>query len=211
MKTLRSTAGPFHERPFFSQEEIEQICADELRRAALYPATPGPVRIDRFIEKRFSIVPSYESMGTGILQRRLKTTMAHEVGHCLLHSHLFAMSAGTQSLFGPDSDVVGSKVLCRDEVGGRSTVNHGRYDGRWWEFQANQVMGAILLPKRLVLQCLDPYLCVQGKLGMKVFNSSRREEAVRQLAEVFDVNPAVVRLRLNGLYPLNREANQLSL
>jgi Zn-dependent peptidase ImmA (M78 family) len=137
--------------------------------------------------------------------------MAHEVGHCLLHSHLFAMSAGTQSLFGPDSDVVGSKVLCRDEVGGRSTVNHGRYDGRWWEFQANQVMGAILLPKRLVLQCLDPYLCVQGKLGMKVFNSSRREEAVRQLAEVFDVNPAVVRLRLNGLYPLNREANQLSL
>ena len=132
--------------------------------------------------------------------------MAHEAGHCLLHSHLFALSGSNESLFGSNSDVVGSKILCRDEVSTGSAKNKSRYDGRWWEFQANQVMGAILLPKRLVIQCVEPYLIAQGQLGIKVFDSSRREEAVRQLADVFDVNPAVIRIRLNGLYPENQVA-----
>ena len=30
-----------------------------------------------------------------------------------------------------------------------------RYDGRWWEFQANQAMGAALLPRKLVEVALD--------------------------------------------------------
>ena len=238
MKTLRATTGPFHERPFFSDEEIEQTCINELRKFGLFPTSPEPIRIDRFIEKRFGFAPSYEPMGKGILgysefgesgvvkiiisreldesdtlvdQRRLRTTMAHETGHCLLHSHLFALTASNESLFGQNSDVQGSKILCRDEVVSGSADKGSRYNGRWWEFQANQVMGAILLPKPLVLQSLVPYLISEGKLGAKTIASARREEAARQLADIFDVNPAVVRIRLNVLYPINKNVNQLSL
>lgn len=32
-----------------------------------FPSTPGPIRIDRFIEKRFNVVHSYEDLGEGIL------------------------------------------------------------------------------------------------------------------------------------------------
>ena len=238
MKSLRTATGPFQERPYFTQDEIEQLCTEELRKTGLYPAAPGPVRIDRFIEKRFGFAPSYEPMGKGVLgystfgengvskmvisreldesdaivdHRRLSTTMAHEVGHCLLHSNLFASTAANESLFGPNSDVKGSTILCRDEVGSGSLQNRKRYDGRWWEFQANQVMGAMLVPKRLLLSCLDKYLITEGTMGAKAISPSGREEAVRELANIFDVNPVVVRIRLDALYPIDKNVGQLSL
>ena len=40
MKTYRTTAGPFAEKPFFKPEEIEQMCRDELARCDLYPTEP---------------------------------------------------------------------------------------------------------------------------------------------------------------------------
>jgi len=67
MNTYRTHKGPFKERPYFKDQEIETICADELKAVGLFPATPSPIRIDRFIEKRFGVVPSYEDLGKGIL------------------------------------------------------------------------------------------------------------------------------------------------
>ena len=112
MKTLRSKTGPFLERPYFPDGVIENTCADELRAVGLLPLSPEPIRIDRFIEKRFKVTPSYEELPEGVLgltrfnqqgvsevvvaraldeesskvaERRIRTTLAHEGGHCLLH------------------------------------------------------------------------------------------------------------------------------
>src|SRR5581483_6686609 len=67
MKNLKSRRGPFTERPYFENDEIDRICIDELQAVELYPKAPSPIRIDRFIEKRFGVTPIYEDLGAGIL------------------------------------------------------------------------------------------------------------------------------------------------
>ncbi len=231
MRTYRATTGPFAERPYYKDEEIETICGDELRAVGLYPATPGPVRIDRFIEKRFGVTPHYEELGQGVLgftvfgakgvqdvvvakaldeeggqpaERRIRTTLAHEVGHGLLHAHLFCLNSGIRPLFGDFTDPDKPKALCR-EVPVTAQFKKPGYDGRWWEFQANRTIGPLLLPRPLVQAALEPVLVARGSLGSKELDPGRREEAVRLLADLFDVNPVVAKIRLEDVYPVGGE------
>lgn len=223
MKTFKPRSGPFSERPYYSTDDIENICIEELSKVGLLPLEPAAVRIDRFIEKRFG-PHVYERLPDGVLgltrfgakgvqeiviashfeghcdqpkERLLRTTLGHEAGHGLLHAHLFALG-NAKPLFGDWSDAARPKVLCRD------------YSGEWWEYQANMVMGAILMPRRLVQLATEPYLTPVGMLGAKAFDESRRESAARALAQVFDVNPAAVRVRLSQLYP-PKTSGQLTL
>lgn len=238
MKTFRSKAGPFAEQPFYSLSEIESICTDELQKLNLYPAEPAPIRIDRFIEKRFGIQPSYEALPKGLLgftlfgtkgveqivvaraldeegtkpaERRLRTTLAHEGGHGLLHAHLFLLEFRNNSLFGDGIAPDAPKILCREgEVAGADDGAKKRPAYRWWEFQANQAMGALLLPKTLAQRTLAPLLVAQGTFGSSFLPAKRRDEAIRLLAATFDVNPVVARIRLEALQPPSAE-QQLTL
>ena len=232
MKMLKTQSGPFVEHPYYEDSDIESIVTDELNGVGLLPAAPEPIRVDRFIEKRYRIVPQYEDVpddilgftrfgangpekvvvsrslseeGTRVAERRINTTLAHEAGHILLHGHLFALQrrAGTRLLFEDGLDLDKQTILCRpDTVGSPSepTRTHG-YDGRWWEFQANKVIGVFLLPRRLVNVALDSLLLPQGRLGTRLLDDTRREEGVLILAEAFDVNPAVARIRTSELFP----------
>src|ERR1039457_5434345 len=130
MKTFRTTSGPFPEKPYYTPAEIDRTCEDELRKVGCLPDAPGPVRIDRFIEKRFKVVPQYEDLPDGVLgytkfgkngveaivvsaaldaekglvaARRVRTTLAHEAGHGLLHAYLFALDEKPLYLFDADS------------------------------------------------------------------------------------------------------------
>ena len=174
MKTSLANAGPFLEKPFFKPEDFEKICQDALKQHGLFPSEPAPVRIDRFVEKQFNILPSYEDLPRGLLgftrfgpkgvedivvskaldeensqtaERRLRTTLAHESGHGLLHAYLFASGTRPVSLFGQALDDRAPKLLCRSggipesEVSGQRRVPY-----QWWEYQANQVMARLLLP-----------------------------------------------------------------
>lgn len=236
MRTFRTNTGPFAEQPFYETAEIEAICVQELRKLNLYPAEPEPIRIDRFVEKRFGVQPEYEDLPAGLLgftrfgakgveaivvakslddegtttaERRLRTTLAHEAGHGLLHAHLFALGARPDSLFGDGLASDAPKILCRDEAP-RGGTSRARANYRWWEFQANQVMSALLLPKPLVAKALAPVLERQGQLGPITLAADRREGAARLLSETFDVNPVVARIRLEALYPSAAE-RQLTL
>ena len=232
MKIIRSQSGPFAERPYFEASEFDSIAYDELRRVNLLRSDPGPTRIDRFIEKRFGVTPEFEELPDGILGftkfgtsgaesivisrslsedpqqssiRRLNATLAHESGHVLLHSHLFALESteGVVPLFEAEVDVRGHRVLCRSEsVGGLDGSGIvSAYGGRWWEYQANQMIGPLLMPKQLVVEAVVPFSAPQGALGISVLKEERREEAVEALAELFGVNPIVVRLRLADICP----------
>jgi hypothetical protein len=223
MKTLRSSAGPFLERPFFKDGEIERMCSDELRSVGLLPSGPEPIRIDRFIEKRFKVTPSYEELPEGVLgltrfshqgvaavvvaralddeastvaERRIRTTLAHEGGHCLLHTYLFALATPTQNLFGDFSDAGSPKVLCRGEVGQETRPG---YDGKWWEYQANLAIGGLLIPAELMAPALGKFM-LKSPAGLDYFDHDRVEEAARALAGVFDVNPAVARIRIKQVF-----------
>ncbi len=70
-------------------------------------------------------------------------------------------------------------------------------------------MGALLLPKALVEKAIAPMLVFLGMLSLPTLPNDRRERAVRLLAETFDVNPIVARIRLDALYPA--AAGQLTL
>src|SRR5690348_5382708 len=118
MRSYKTNNGPFAEGLFLAKDEIERICLDELKALNLLPVSPQPIDIDRFIEKRF-VTPVYEDLGDGILgvtkfsktgveaivvnsrieeentktaERRIRSTLAHEGGHGLLHTHLFVLA-----------------------------------------------------------------------------------------------------------------------
>ncbi len=230
MKTFRAKDGPFAEQPFYEPAEVEAICTDELQKLKLYPSDPAPIRIDRFIEKRFGVQPTYDDLPPGLLgftrfgpkgvaevviaktldsegtipsERRLRSTLAHEGGHGLLHAHLFAFEAPPRSLFGDGLASDSPKLLCRDGgvTGTEGTAKKPPY--RWWEFQANLAMGALLLPKALVEKAVESMLVAEGAFGFKVLPNARRGDAVKLLADVFNVNPIVARIRLEGIYPLD--------
>jgi hypothetical protein len=230
MKPFRSGQS---KPPYFTASQIDNLCCDELRGVGLLPSTAEPIRIDRFIEKRFNVAPEYEDMPDGILgftrfgrngvkavvisaaldaeggkvaERRIRTTMAHEGGHGLLHAHLFALDEMPLHLFDKDSHSA-DQILCRDVHGDEKKVH--RYDGRWWEVQANRAMSSLLCPRPLVQEVMKPFLAAAGLLGAEVLPENRREEAVRALAHIFNVNSAVTRIRIGQMYPAQTGQMQL--
>ena len=236
MKTFKVKSGPFAEQPYYTSDDVDTICTDELQSLGLCPSDPAPIRIDRFIERRFNVQPVYEKLPNGLLgftlfstkgveqivvtrfldeegtrsaERRLRTTLAHEAGHGLLHAQLFVLGSRLDSLFGDGLAEDAPKILCRPD-GLPSELRESRPSYRWWEFQANMAMGALLLPKVLVLKALEAHLEPQGMLGLPVLPADRRDCVIREMADVFDVNPVVARIRLQGLYPESSK-NQLTL
>jgi hypothetical protein len=231
LKHFRS--GPSSKQPYFTPSQVDQICCDELRKEGLFPDAPEAIRIERFIEKRFRVSPQYEDLPAGVLgftrfgkdgvkavvisaaldaeggkvaERRVRTTMAHEAGHGLLHAHLFALDEIPLRLFDKDSHS-GDQILCRDVQGDEQKAS--RYDGRWWEYQANRAMGGLLCPRPLVLEAMKAFLVPAGLLGVEFLDEKRREESVRALAHIFDVNPVVARIRISELFPA--QAGQMQL
>jgi hypothetical protein len=223
MKPFRP--GQTYKAPYFTPNQIDNMCCDELRGVGLLPNSPEPIRIDRFIEKRFNVSPQYEDLPDGVLGftrfgkngvkavvisaaldaeggkvagRRIRTTIAHEGGHGLLHAHLFALDDIPLHLFDKDSHSE-DQILCRDVHGDEKKAP--RYDGRWWEVQANRAMSSLLCPRPLVQGAMKPFLSPAGLLGVEMLTENRREEAARCLAEIFDVNPAVTRIRISEMYP----------
>ena len=227
MRTYRTTSGPFAERLFYTPKDIEVICIDELRKVKLLPSSPEPVRVNRFIEKKFKIHLIFDDLPDGVIgctefgpdgvqgmiisktlseegskiaERRINTTLAHEAGHGLLHTHLFVLGQNPESLFGKEFDSKKTKILCRNTAiqglqGFNGTSNP------WWEIQANLVIGPLLMPKALVLTALEPFCIKKGRLGWQVPDRSLQEEAVKALSEIFDVNPIVAKIRLESLFP----------
>ena len=80
-----------------------------------------------------------------------------------LHAYLFALDEKPLHLFDKDSHSE-HQILCRDVQG--EEQRSSRYDGRWWEFQANRAMGGLLCPRTLVQEAMKPFLVPSGLLGV---------------------------------------------
>jgi hypothetical protein len=193
--------------------EIDEICLEALKRQSLLPSHPAPIRIERFVEKEFKTALRYEDLGPDNLgcpifnssgaveailvsrsleeqnttpaRRRVRSTVAHEAGHGLLHGPIFASCA-------PGLGENQRRILCRSED---ILLERKRsYRGRWWEFQANQAIGSLLLPGPLVNAFLD-------RSGSQIPTPEERESLAKKAAAIFDVNPIVVRIRLDSIFP----------
>jgi len=213
-------------RLYFTSGEIEKLCEEALLGVNLIPGTPSPVRVDRFLEKKFGISAEYEELPPGVLgftrfgsdgadsvvvsrsldedpsdrsRRRVRSTLAHEAGHILLHECLFKRGDVTQlSLLAVPPEK--PKVLCRDEFE-LSPTARPTYNGKWWEYQANMVIGALLIPRSLAGQAIQPFLQSSGHMQVGRLDDRFRHEAIQSLSDTFDVNPVVVKIRVDELYP----------
>ena len=232
VKIIRARSGPFVEQHYYANTAFEDMAMAELSTVDLLPKKPEPVRVDRFIERRFGVVPEYKNLPPGVMgftkfgeseieavvisralseegrrsaERLINSTLAHEAGHMIMHKGLFTLQVreGIHSLLSSDIDLEKGEIKCRSEIveAGDTAENTKGYDGQWWEYQANQMIGTLLMPRPLVYETVDPLLASQGRLGMKVLEDSRREDTARLLAEIFDVNPAAARVRVAKLFP----------
>lgn len=228
MRTRRSSSSPFGRTLYLKRDEIDQICEDALRDAKMLPATPSAIQIDQFIESHLKcrldfgtdfgadvmgftffspkgapiVVGVSPSLcdGDKVNERRVRTTLAHEAGHALLHPILFMPDIDNRSLFGTNVDVQNRRILCRKQD---MEAKRG-YDGRsWWEVQANAAIGEFLLPRRLFRAACEKYMESVGSLGLKEIPAAKREMVSRELGDVFDVNPRVAAIRLENLFPLS--------
>jgi hypothetical protein len=131
-----------------------------------------------------------EEQNTTPARRRARSTVAHEAGHGLLHGSLFV-----DSELGENQRL----ILCRSEdILGETQRT---YRGRWWEFQANQAIGSLLLPRLLVNGFLDQSGIELDSSGNRILTPEERESLAKKAAVIFDVNPIVARIRLDSLFP----------
>jgi len=216
MKISRATSGPYRDRLHYTMPEIETLTEDELRNFDLLPSTPGPINIDLYVEQRF-LIPRYEKLSATLLgytefgpegpidivinealasdksivaKRRVRTTIAHEGGHALLHTILH-LDTGQTSLLTTAAE---RRVMCKEE-----DLRRNSYDGKWWEYQANLAMSSLLLPKHLTMTALEPFLS-KTSMGVRTLDPHNLTRAIRALSEIFDVNPIVAKIRIQQLF-----------
>ena len=226
MQRKRTPSGAFPEKLYFTHGEIDNICASALTQSGLLPQKPEAIRIERFVEKHFGCLVEYRDLGPNILgctkfngkgqvveilvssrledgtpvsARRARTTFAHEAGHGLLHASLFIDQRQDSFNFKETTAPAPKVIMCRDQDIQNDAAGGGGYDGKWWEFQANRAIGGLLLPKNLLRGALASYL--DGPGTAPSLTARKRAIASRELAELFDVNPIVVKIRVDELFP----------
>ena len=129
---------------------------------------------------------------------RLPSTIAHEAGHGLLHGSLFIEGNSADLLNGSLGEKQ-RRILSRTED---ILVDTWRsYVGRWWEFQANQAIGRPLLPRFLLNHFMNESGIKLDSFGSPILSPAQREALVKRAAVTFDVNPIVVGIRLDLLFP----------
>jgi hypothetical protein len=226
MRKIPTPSGRYPFQLYFEDlGEIDEICLEALKTQSLLPSNPAPIRIERFVEKQFKTPLIYEDLGPGNLgctvfnssggveaivvsrvleeqntipaRRRVRSTVAHEAGHGLLHGPLFMETNSSALMHGADGKNR-RLILCRSED---ILVDTQRsYAGKWWEFQANQAVGSLLLPSPLMHAFLDQS-GIKPSIGSGTLTPPQRESLAKKAAVIFDVNPVVVHIRLDSLFP----------
>lgn len=174
MREIRDKSGRMPYRLWYDESEIDVLMEAELNKTGSPRRSGSlAVDIDAFIERHLGIVPDFVPLPAGVqgateffsngsvkvkiaadlseraeydagAEHLLRTTLAHESVHVLLHRILFLNASGT--LFGGKDS---RRELCRDV----RFVASG-YTGEWWEWQANRGMGALLLPRSEVVTAI---------------------------------------------------------
>ena len=226
MRSSRDHRNPWGKRLYFEPHEFETMMKDLLLRAGPDVFVEGSgVDVDRVLLAAFELEADYVSLPDGVLgrslfladgsaqievsreladeaetdtvaRRRLRTTLAHECGHVACHRMLFLADTETISLF-PSGEVQEEEkpaILCRE-----NTVASG-YSGEWWEYQANQCMACLLLPRYLLV---PRFKAVLTGVGARSFEQAAKQakdvDIVRSLANMFDVSWQTLLYRLEEL------------
>ncbi len=146
------------------------------------------------------------SISDGVDQER-RVTIAHECGHGIAHSKLFADSLRRERaplLPGFANGQI--HIACRERdlaVGARPAANSTVE--RWLEWEANYLMGALLLPRHLLLELISPWLAgTADGISPRYLPAPRRHAAITATADTFNVTLALAAQRLALIVPAAR-------
>lgn len=228
MRTRYDAGSPWKKRVHFENREFAAMMDDLRERAGQHVHAPGRgIDVEMVLLKGLAIEPDYVPLPDGVMgrtlflsdgsarvevsrdllelaeqgsvqRRRLRSTLAHECGHVACHSMLHLKDIETGNLFPVAGNTVTAEVpsiLCR-----QTTVDQPGYQGEWWEYQANQCMAELLLPRRLFAKGLATTLDERGYSSIEDAARERNSDAVATaLADEFDVSLTMVVYRLQDL------------
>ena len=129
----------------------------------------------------------------GILGR-YRATLAHEAAHVLLHRRLFDALAGNLSLFGEED---ARQRLGRVQKCFKRNVLFGRVSDRR-EFQANQGMAALLMPRPVFLSVAHREID-RTMPGRENVPAGQEGQVVEALSRLFQVSKRAAKIRLETL------------
>lgn len=125
-------------------------------------------------------------------QNRLRTTLAHELGHAFYHRAVFdQLFAAPAHLF--DAARIAARTVCK-----RATMlDSSEFD--WLEWQAGYASGAILMPAPPLRRAIGDLLRDQGVHGAALIGTALAEEAEQYTMARFQVSFEAARVRLRKL------------
>lgn len=121
---------------------------------------------------------------------RFLFTLAHEIGHWVLHKKYFFIDEGQQSIFDYCSEDEKSSIICAK----RSEVDMIRVkkktEGEWLEWQADNFASSILMPKQV-------FKLTYEELKKKNLD---KEKILEELSRIFGASKKACEIRINILY-----------
>ena len=223
MRDTPTTAGPFRRRRWFEEHEFDDIAKEALKRHGLLRKEPAPVDIELFVEMEFGFPYEFRDLGEDCLglmhfgekgpkallvhtkldapedllaNRRCRSTLAHECGHGLLHVDLFIELWERKKSTNTFEDA--RRIITWRERAENIEGNLTKSSPDWWEYQADRMISALLLPLNPLREALRGW--GHDLLEIKSNGAWQDQELHAQVRDTFDVSLAVARIRLERLY-----------
>lgn len=227
MRHYRTPGSILTERTYYSRAEIEKMASDELRAAQCWPAKPEPIALERYLQRRHGLEPEITELDPGLMgsadftnprqpviristeifngpKPRYRSTLAHEIGHLVLHASRFldeeflrALELRRRGLHrGFACSATDIDEAPRERVNKADPLFH-------LEYQANLFMVAQALPRPLVRMCVAPWTrttSLRGGERETILIEAHREEAIHSVAKTFIVSRTMATFRLAELY-----------
>jgi hypothetical protein len=218
-------------RIHYSRRDIERMASDELRRGNCLPAEPQPILLEKYLRRvHDNLQPEIERLPDGILGQaqltdpfkpriliarsvfegpmaRYRSTLAHEIGHLVLHRHLFLDPKGLPTYL----EKRHRGGLERGFACGEGQINeHPRAPLHkddpifHLEYQANLFMASASVPENLLRLLIAPHIRVEIQRGggkIEVLDEAARRECVGLIAERFGVSRTLAGYRLEAFFP----------
>ena len=121
---------------------------------------------------------------------RFLFTLAHEIGHWVLHKKYFFIDEGQQSIFDYCSKEEKSSIICAKRSETDMIRVRKKTEQEWVEWQADNFASSILMPKQV-------FKLTYEELKKKYLD---KEKILEELSHIFGASKKACEIRINILY-----------
>lgn len=218
VKWIPDKTGRFRLRPYYTDDELERICEDEITTflrerhgTVTFPVSTSDLTIlveqhvadldngcdlpdgqdgyTDFFPRARPEVKIASRLQQEYLENRLRTTLTHEHGHVRLHGFLFQLDDGLQQLFDGKPEQVQSRCK-RETIEGRAPATD------WMEWQAGFACGALLMPKTALMATVNRFRTDQNIFGQIGIATDAGRALITKVTQEYRVSREAATVRL---------------